>query len=1200
MKLHVPTSGVGRAFCGSAVYRLLFGLSSLGLVGLSVAGPVSVSQSPLYVGGFVPGNLMLVPSVEWPTINSAANIDSFNVSQRYVGYFDPDLCYEYKVNSANRSQEYFDPVAQTSNMTCSAKQWSGNFMNWAATQTIDPFRLALTGGYRVKDEVDETWLEKARQDGQGSFAERSLSLSSGLTPYGWGAIKLRINGLGSRMRFSSSGDLNNPGSISDYVDASNADGSGVYDVHVRVKVCDKEFDTRWRKENCKKYGDNWKPEGLIQQYADSLRFAIFGFLNDSNVLRDGGVLRAKAKFVGPQAIDPQTQNSVDNPAREWNPVTGVFYADPDSANLLSSSVAYKGNHSGVINYLNKFGQMTDRNHKSYDPVSELYYTMVRYLKNQGNVAAYSSLSGTDDEKLKLADGFPVITSWDDPIQYWCQKNVALGIGDVNTHRDKNLPGNVAGVTDEPAIPPEVSADNTVNVDTSTTKVFAMEGVTNKVAADYTGRQNSAYIAGLAYDAHTVDLRPESGVTDPTLLKRIKGKQTLSTYWVDVRENTVLASKNNNQYWLAAKYGGFKVPEGFDPYATTTTSLPDALWYTSGEVLASNYKRADNFFVASDAAKMVESLTKAFARIAAERTSAAAPLTASGNQMVAGATIFQSRFSSTDWSGDLFAYEVDTTTQKPKPMPLWSAAGKLPSPDDRKIYFFESNGTRKEFKSAEISSLSADLVNYLRGDRSKEQPAGAFRTRGSLLGDMVNSSPLYVGKPNAALYKNDTSYRSFASSNANRAAVVYVGGNDGMLHGFNAATGAELFAFVPAAVMSSINTYAQPNYQHRYFVDGEMTAADVKLGGQWKSVLVGSLGRGGKSVFALDVTNPTDVKLLWEIELSSIGQVVAKPIIAQVKSGDWRAVFGNGVNSSADNAKLVMIELANGTATVVDTGGGSGLSGVDVWDTDGDGYHDTAYGGDQDGNIWVFEGLGNANPTKRLLYTARDANNNSQPVTAAPISVVDPKTNNRWVFFGTGRFLGDGDLTSKSVQSWYGVVDKGSQVSGRSVLVQREIKRDALVGERWLRALKPASENDMAGKSGWFMDLKGSGVALEGERMIVPNQMRGTSLIGTTRIPDASDPCLPEGRGFVMAINPFTGAALDGGFFDVNGDGKVDQSDMVDGDYVSGLGTNSSPSSPIFIGNSLLTSLENTAISQVVTLGATGLARRMSWREIIGD
>src|SRR5690606_30453808 len=145
------------------------------------------------------------------------------------------------------------------------------------------------------------------------------------------------------------------------------------------------------------------------------------------------------------------------------------------------------------------------------------------------------------------DGFPVITSWDDPIQYACQKNVILGIGDVYTHRDKNLPG-ASYMADEPSKPSAVANDNTVDVIKWTNRVGELEGLGNIANTnDWSGRNNSAYIAGLAYHANTTDLRPEAD---------LPGRQSASTYWVDVRERQTVEPPARNQYYLATKYGGF--------------------------------------------------------------------------------------------------------------------------------------------------------------------------------------------------------------------------------------------------------------------------------------------------------------------------------------------------------------------------------------------------------------------------------------------------------------------------------------------------------------------------------------------------------------------------------------------------------------------------------------------------------------------
>lgn len=166
----------------------------------------TVAQSPLFIGaGNVPGNLALVPSVEWPTVLSAANIGSFNEDEESIGYFDSDKCYRYKYEG-NEANRHFYPVSAATNRKCPGNFWSGNFLNWATTQTIDPFRWALTGGYRVKDTVTETWVEKARHSGQNNYFDvRNISGASvvnNATPFSTASFQTKVGGLSNQMHFT--------------------------------------------------------------------------------------------------------------------------------------------------------------------------------------------------------------------------------------------------------------------------------------------------------------------------------------------------------------------------------------------------------------------------------------------------------------------------------------------------------------------------------------------------------------------------------------------------------------------------------------------------------------------------------------------------------------------------------------------------------------------------------------------------------------------------------------------------------------------------------------------------------------------------------------------------------------------------------------------------------------------------------------
>jgi type IV pilus assembly protein PilY1 len=1194
------------------------------------ASAQTVSQSPLSVAGNVPGNLLLVPSVEWPTLDSMANLGDYSVARSYVGYFDPGKCYKYSYNAVE-TQRHFYPVRTTTNRECTYTnaEWSGNYLNWAATQTIDPFRKALTGGYRVRDTASETWLEKARYDGNGGngiYPDRRIPAGTGsdqtmvrrATPINnWNQVTIRIWQLGNRMRFQRAGNFSsatvvayNPAVHASF--ASNDDT--LYEVSVRVKVCDNSTGIGVE-DNCKRYSNGWKPEGLIQQYSERLRYSVFGYLNDENILRDGGVLRAKQKFVGENKLDP-AQGWIANVNREWDPTTGVLVRNPDSSDASNTAAVVGTNangrtiaDSGVINYVNKFGQMTTANHKSYDPVSELYYTAIRYLKRQGNVPEYTSLAGTADQRYTLADGFPVITTWDDPMQYRCQRNALLGIGDANTHRDKNLPGNAVGGS-EPTRPASVTSDTTVNVVTATQRVAALENIA--INTPFTGRENSAYIAGLAYDSHTKDLRPD-----------LAGTQTVSTYWVDVREAQVLEPRARNQYWLAAKYGGFTVPQGYDP-DTRTTALEAALW-SSGDTLSTGDPRPTNFYVASEADRMIESLSRAFARIASEAVGSGSSLAANSTRLEAGTRTFQAQFNAGTWSGELQAFRVNTDGSLAS-SPQWRASALLAAAPwaTRPIYFHNPRGSNaSRYRLFTWDNLNSDqqaalgtqqIVNYLRGDRSREEAGGngLLRTRTAILGDIVNSTPVYVGAPNARLYaaasfNGANDYDEFAGAQRSRTPAVYVGSNDGMLHGFNANTGAETFAFVPnAAIMNNLRSYADPAYDHRYFVDGEITVADVYDGSDWKTILVGTMGRGGPGVFALDVTNPGDVRFLWEksgTDILALGKNIGRPVIAQVANGDWRVLLGNGAGSSGAAAQLVTIGVLTGAVTVGSTGvsGSNGLTAVLARDTNGDSFSDVAYAGDLLGNLWKFTDL-SGTPSASKMFEARDPNGVAQPITAAPLAGKDPSTGTVWVFFGTGRYLGGNDPNNRQVQSWYGLKDTSSAVAGRSDLVRRDILAEGTINSIAVRAIEEGTAAQLQSRRGWYMDLVSPVRGAEGERMVVPNRFQGQVLIGTTRIPDASDACKPAGRGYIMAINPFTGGRLDATFFDVTGEGQFTNSDMmtVNGQLtvVTGIGYDSGPSNPIFVEDVIQVSLDDGTTDTRKTRGSAVEAGRMSWRELL--
>ena len=1238
--------------CHVAENGLQFKCRSLALVGTALiwtlcAGQAvaDVSQTPLLLGGGnVPGNLALVPSVEWPTLLSIANTGSYSASRTYLGYFDSSKCYVY-----NQTDEWFEPNGNANARTCGgAKQWSGNFLNWAGTPTIDPFRSALTGGYRYRDAVGETVLEKARHTGQSNAGDR-MSTNVGLVPQNaivgatpaksdWTNFYVRLSGQGIEMLFSNTRDkigggdstgtdtnawvYYNPGTAAQWDNnrlrasyTANSQTKSVYRVKMRVKVCIPGA----LEANCKKYSDsNYKPEGLLQQYSESIRYSVFGYLNDESQLRDGGVLRAGQKYIGPLKRERGVAGQLSNAQTEWNSVTGILVTNPNPIDATSTQASFGRtvSNSGVINYLNKFGQLTTYNHKSNDPVSELYYSAFRYFRNLGNVVEYSTprpahrSSPSDADKDKWLDGFPVVTNWNDPIQYACQKNVILGIGDTNTHADRNLPGATKSNL-EPATPAQIAADP-FNVATATAKVGTLEGVDTKAtAATAFGdccSNNSAYIAGMAYHANTVDLRDDIG-----------GKQLLSTHWVDVRENGVLKGRAKNQYWLAAKYGGLKIPEDVDfgnPY-DRTEAIP-AAWWTDGDRTEINELRPRNFYVASDATKMVESLKTAFANIADEVRSTTAALSTNSTKLETGTAVFQSMLDSANWSGDLLAKAVSANGAVSE-TPSWKAAAKLdqlssaqladrviltslpPTADNTsgalrsttgRTFFWEQLDTtqRNALRATAGGALATEQIGqdrlaFIRGDRTKERtdtaPNNPFRQRGSRLGDIANSDPQYIHKqnfgysqlPESAGFTSTikSAYTTFRaqSSYQNRPPLVVVGANDGMLHGFNASLGAaggqELFAYVPNELIKDLYQLTEPTYSHRYYVDGTPRVGDALVGNQWKTVVVGSSGAGGRSIFALDISNPesmTSGNFLWEFTHPEMGYSLGRPSLVPLYNGKFGVVVTSGYDrpSTTTTGYVWILDASNGSVLKrFDLPSSGDLGSPLTVDLDNDRVADRIYVGDTRGNVWRLDinstTLGNWDAPASLktggtiapLFVAKDIEGNRQPITA-PLDAAYTKDRKIMLVFGTGSFYQTTDNeipTSPQVQSFYGVIDSGAPIDGRRTLREQEILKEIIGTELNGRAV---SQNNMVdSNNGWFMDLLWKtalgGPGPKGERVISQAQLGGNRVTFSTLIPSA-DPCDAGGTSWIMSLDLATGSRLAYSYFDYNGDGKIDENDYI--------------------------------------------------------
>jgi type IV pilus assembly protein PilY1 len=662
----------------------------------------------------------------------------------------------------------------------------------------------------------------------------------------------------------------------------------------------------------------------------------------------------------------------------------------------------------------------------------------------------------------------------------------------------------------------------------------------------------------------------------------------------------------------------------------TAAAVDDLWHAA-------YNGRGSFLSAKNPTQLIDKLSDAIQDIQS-RTGTAASIAASTSSLSTTTRLYMPQFKSGDWSGSLLAMKWDTATAKFITANDWLSgssndAGAVLQAQNwntgRNI--LTSNGTTGiPFRWGSLSAAMQTALNknpstglsdakgserleYLRGDHSKEAPGGIYRARNGnyVLGDIVNSSAVYVGAPNS--YYSDSietaPWSTFRGTYAYRTPMIYVGANDGMLHGFAACTsaaesgcnagtlGVELLAYVPNRVYGNLSQLTSTTYTHAWFVDGTPVVSDVFYGGAWHTVLVGSLRGGGQGIFALDVTNPSSVNFAegnaasvvrWEFTDTNdadLGYTFSQPFVAKTNTGQWGVIFGNGYNnSSADgtastngHAVLFVVNVADGTVIrKIDTMVGStttpnGLATPKVIDFNADGRADFAFAGDLQGNLWKFD-LRNSDPvnwTADRLFTATDPTNAAQPITSRPEVTLHPDGQSGFmVYFGTGKYLeGAGtDIGSTQVQTLYGIWDMKGAGSGAFVTVNTS-QLLSKTTTTLASGARTTSNNtittwgiNVGQYMGWRKDLPETG-----ERVIFnPQYVSDGRVLFVTNTP-STDPCAYGGTSWLVQLQARDGSRTTAPVWDTNSDGEVNINDNLSGQVVSDvrIGTGIAPA-PIIL------------------------------------
>ncbi|WP_119289809.1 pilus assembly protein [Azohydromonas sediminis] len=682
-----------------------------------------------------------------------------------------------------------------------------------------------------------------------------------------------------------------------------------------------------------------------------------------------------------------------------------------------------------------------------------------------------------------------------------------------------------------------------------------------------------------------------------------------------------------------------------PVNNTETAIDD-MWHAA-------VNGRGTYFAATDPASLYTGLSNALAQIDRVKGAAAAATTSNPNISAGDNFLYLSRYVTNEWSGELLGRqisattgeiltkdEVDPTTGEKLPLDSdWSARDLLDGNASRTLFMHDPSNTstgRRPFDwdhltaaerayfglahitapgqslsqfctfgstclppSVQSAAAGERLVNFLRGVRTDEGEATQldkpFRKRAHLLGDIVNSEAVFVGKP--MFNYADSGYSAFKTSMMTRQGMVYVGANDGMLHAFNADTGVEEWAFVPSMVLPKLYRLADKDYanRHQFYVDATPTAGDVRIDGAWRTILVGGLGAGGSGYYALDVTDPASPKVLWEFTHPNLGLTFGRPDITKLKDGTWVVIFGSGYNHTGAS-RLFIVDAKTGVLIrTITTSTGSGLAHVRSWvdKPDVDNTVKRVYGGDNDGNLWRFDVNGDIDPAghdAHLLATLRGPAGNVQPLTARPeLGLVAGRA---VVFVGTGRYLGTPDLTDDSPQSIYAIEDPLDGTTHHNprtlpTFVNQTLTAGTCPSGATIctpgQEVRTGSHHvvDFATHDGWYIDLP-----LTRERANTDPQLVLGTLVMTTNIPEQSA-CSVGGKSYINFFDYRTGAPVA----------------TATGVASVALG-NALATRPTVVrleggGIRALTRLSNdrTVVSPVPVSLPGGTARRLSWREL---
>jgi len=544
------------------------------------------------------------------------------------------------------------------------------------------------------------------------------------------------------------------------------------------------------------------------------------------------------------------------------------------------------------------------------------------------------------------------------------------------------------------------------------------------------------------------------------------------------------------------------------------------------------------------------------------TSAAIPLV----RLIDKDVVYITSVETPSWNGNLKSYQlnedgtlpVDPVTKLINVNPVWDAGVILnqKNPDDRNIYTYLGGSGREEFKLSN-SNLTKEalgvpddinrnkLINHIRGIDAYDLNGNGNTTelREWKLGDIFHSNPVIIGEPSRFFIDEGFSgVGGFYQANKDRTRVIFVGANDGMLHAFNASTGDEVWGFITNSLLKNLLSMVST---HTYYVDSSPKVADVwfdsngdniKSAGEWRTLLVCGLRKGGKTYFGLNITDTLNPIYLWEFPkptdsatLAKVGQSWSEPAIGRVKieSGSnlvekWVAFIGGGFDYVNNVGKAFYVIDIN-TGDIIKEF--YGLSGMDysltappiAVDTNLDGYVDKVYIGDLGGQMWAFDvsfdettKKSDSQWTGKRLFTAPVSLSEKHRI-YYPTAVAFDRYRNPWVYFGTGDREYPKD-DSNPAERFYAVKDDGK---GTDELGTYPLTEPNLLDVTSLNTFDPTS------LKGWYIRLAKSTGRLE-KVLAKPSVFNRLVYFTTYTYTGETNPCTVAGEGRLYIVEYLSG------------------------------------------------------------------------------